>query len=68
MSILLAKLKGNLSFDEAIQARVRKIADIAGRSSSYVFTTVHHQGFSQTQLHPGMQNAKPPADREPPSK
>ncbi|OWQ83295.1 hypothetical protein CDN98_22920 [Roseateles terrae] len=41
-----------MSLDEAIAARVRNITEIGQRSSSYVLSTVHDRGFSQTELHP----------------
>jgi hypothetical protein len=41
-----------MSLDEAIAARVRNITQIGQRSSSYVLSTVHDRGFSQTELHP----------------
>lgn len=59
MSLLLNKLKGNLTLDQAIEARLQEIRNIGQRSSSYVLKTVHQNGFTQTELHPNKRNAPP---------
>lgn len=59
MKFVLKKLKGNLTLDEAIDARVLKIQAIGQRSSSYVLKTVQENGFTQTELYPKKRREAP---------
>lgn len=52
MKKLIQTLKGNLTLDQAIEARVREIRSIGQRSSSYTLKTVRGEGFAQTELYP----------------
>lgn len=52
MRLILKTLKGRLSLDQAIEARVEEIKAIGQRSSSFTLKTVRGEGFAQTELYP----------------